>query len=68
MNPKKNKSKLPKGWDEARVKRVLDHYDNQSDTDAVKEYEAAMNDTTVTYMPIPRALLPKVRKLLAKKI
>jgi hypothetical protein len=31
----------PKGWDEARVKRVLDHYEAQSEDEAVAEDEAA---------------------------
>jgi hypothetical protein len=34
-------SKFPKGWDEGRVKRVLDHYEAQSIEEAVAEDEAA---------------------------
>ena len=64
---KSKKSRLPKGWDEARIKRVLDHYENQTEDEAVKEYEAAWNDKSVTFMPIPRALVPEVRKLLLKR-
>ena len=51
----------------AYSEKVLDHYENQSEEDAVKEYEAAWKDKAVTFMPIPHALLPKVRKLLAAK-
>ena len=33
-------SRFPKGWDEERVKRVLDHYENQTEDEAVAEDEA----------------------------
>jgi hypothetical protein len=29
------KNRFPKGWDEDRVKRVLDHYENQTEEEAV---------------------------------
>ncbi|HLX61684.1 MAG TPA: hypothetical protein VKX17_10415 [Planctomycetota bacterium] len=64
---KKDKNKYPRGWDAARVKKVLDHYENQTEDEAVQEYEAAWNDQSVTFMPIPHALVPKVRKLIAAK-
>jgi hypothetical protein len=33
--------KYPPGWYEARVRRVLEHYESQSDDEAVAEDEAA---------------------------
>ena len=54
------KTKFPPGWDEARVQRVLDHYEAQT------EDEAAYEDTSQTFMEIPNALVPKVRELIAK--
>jgi hypothetical protein len=33
--------KYPAGWDERRVRRVLEHYETQSDEEAVAEDEAA---------------------------
>lgn len=35
------KSNFPPGWDEDRVKRVLAHYEEQSEEEAVAEDEAA---------------------------
>jgi hypothetical protein len=32
--------KLPPGWDEKRVRRVLAHYENQTEDEAVAEDEA----------------------------
>ena len=57
----------PDGWDEARVKRVLAHYEQQSDEEAVAEDEAAYESTTHTAMEVPVDLVPAVRELLAKR-
>jgi hypothetical protein len=62
-----SKSKLPKNWDEARVKGVLEHYESQSDEEATAEDEAAYNATTSTSMDVPVDLVPKVRELIAKR-
>lgn len=43
----------PRGRDEARVRRVLEHYDAQSDGEAVAEDEAAYESTTHTAMETP---------------
>lgn len=60
-------AKYPDGWDEARVKRVLAHYEQQSDEKAVAEDEAAYESTTHTAMEVPIDLVPAVRELLAKR-
>ena len=61
-------SRFPKGWDEERVKRVLDHYENQTEEEAVAEDEAAWEDISQTFVEVPNELVPAVRKLLAKKV
>lgn len=60
-------SRFPAGWDEARVQRVLAHYEQQSEEEAVAEDEAAAEDSTQTLMEVPRALVPAVRELIAKR-
>lgn len=60
-------TKYPAGWDEERVKRVLAHYEQQSDEEAVAEDEAAFESTTHTTMEVPIDLVPAVRELLAKR-
>ncbi len=57
----------PAGWNEHRVKRVLAHYEAQSDDEAVAEDEAAYESTTHTAMEVPVDLVPAVRELLAKR-
>ena len=59
------KADYPQGWDEERVRGVLDHYENQSEDEAVREDVAAFEDPRQTAMAIPNELVPKVRALLA---
>jgi hypothetical protein len=59
-------SQFPPGWNEARVRRVLEHYESQSDEEAVAEDEAAFEATTHTSMEVPVDLVPAVRELIAK--
>ena len=56
--------KYPRGWNEARVRRVLEYYESQSDEEAAAEIEAAVESTT---MEVPVALVPAVRQLIAKR-
>ena len=62
-----SKPTFPPGWDEDRVRRVLEHYEKQSDEEAVAEDEAAFEETTHTMVEVPVELLPEVRELLAKR-
>ena len=57
---------FPPGWDEARVRRVLAHYERQGEEQAVAEDEAAFESSTQTFVEIPNELLPAVRELIAK--
>jgi hypothetical protein len=59
-------SKYPAGWDENRVKHVLEHYEFQSEDEAVAEDEAAFEAPDQTLMEIPTELVPQVRELIAK--
>ncbi len=61
------KTRFPEGWDEERVRRVLEHYEPQTDEEAVAEDEAAYDETTVTTMRVPVELVPAVRQLIAEK-
>jgi hypothetical protein len=57
---------FPPGWDEGRVRRVLEHYESQTDEEALAEDEASFEATTDTTMSIPVDLLPAVRQLIGK--
>ena len=59
-------SRFPPGWDEERVRRVLAHYEAQTEEEAVAEDEAAFEDETHTVMEVPKDLVPVIRELIAK--
>ncbi|MDT4969200.1 MAG: hypothetical protein QOJ64_3937 [Acidobacteriota bacterium] len=57
---------FPPGWNEERVRKVLAHYEQQTEAEAVAEDEAAFEDSTQTVMEVPHALVPAIRELIAK--
>lgn len=59
-------SKFPPGWDEARVRRVLAHYEEQTEEEATAEDEAALENKSQTIMEVPNELVPAVRELIAR--
>ena len=67
MKPEKQQSVFPEGWDEARVREVLDYYETQMEEEAIAEDEAAFENCNDTLMAIPNELVPAVRELIAKR-
>jgi hypothetical protein len=59
--------KFPQGWEESRVRKVVDHYESQSDDEAAAEDQEAFESTTHTAMEVPVELVPEVRHLIAKR-
>lgn len=59
-------SKFPPGWDEERVRRVLAHYEQQTEDEAVAEDEAAFEEQTQALVEVPNELVPAVRELIAR--
>lgn len=57
----------PAGWDAKRVRKVLDHYESQTDEQAIAEDEADFADHPETVISIPVDLVPAVRELLGKQ-
>jgi hypothetical protein len=62
-----NHVRYPAGWDEERVRRVLEHYEGQSDEEAILKDEAAYAATTHTAMEVPVELVPAVREPIAER-
>lgn len=62
-----NDQTFPPGWDEARVRDVIAHYESQTEDEQFAEIEAAREAEGVTMMAVPDELVPEVRALLAKK-
>jgi len=61
------KNKFPRGWDEARVRRVLNRYEGQSEKEAVAEDEAAFRAPRQTVMIVPTDAVPAIRGMLARR-
>jgi len=61
-----SQDKFPAGWDEEKVRRVLAHYEEQTEEDALLEDEAGI-EPSETVMNVPHDLVPKVRELIAKR-
>ena len=65
-NAAMNQTKFPPGWDEEKVRRVLAHYSEQTDEEALLEGEAGVEPSD-TVMNVPHDLVSKVRELIAKR-
>lgn len=62
-----SESKFPVGWDEQRVKLLIQHCEALSEEEQVAEDEAAMHEgPEQTVITVPTALLPAIRQLLAE--
>jgi hypothetical protein len=62
----REQNRFPEGWDESRVRKVLDHYESQTEEEAVAEDEAAFERRAETVIEVPSELVPAVRELIAK--
>ena len=60
-----SQNNFPEGWDEERVRKVLAHYSEQTEDQAVAEDEAGM-ESGETVMNVPHSLVPIIRELIAK--
>jgi hypothetical protein len=59
-------SHFPPGWDEERVRRVLAHYEIQTDEEATAEDEAALRGEGQTVIEVPVELMPVIRELIGQ--
>jgi len=62
---RKNKNVYPRGWDEERVRKLVEYYDNQTDEEAVREFEASINESSQTFMSVPTELVPAIRAFIS---
>jgi hypothetical protein len=64
---KKKKQTYPAGWDDERIRKLAEHYDNQTEDEQVAEHEAAFLAEGQTVMVVPTELVPEIVKLISKK-
>ena len=63
----KKRNRFPKGWDEARVREVLEHYESQTEEEALAEDEAVFRKRNYTVMVVPKGLVPAITKLVERE-
>lgn len=51
---------------EERVRKMLKHYEEQTNDEAVAEDEAAFKNPSQTVMKVPNDLVPEIRELIAR--
>ena len=61
-----SQNKFPDAWDEDKVQRVLAHYGEQTEDEALAEDEAGIQPSE-TVMNVPHDLVPKVWELIARQ-
>jgi len=60
-----SENEFPDGWGESRVRKVLSHYNEQPQDEALAEDEAGVASSE-TVMNVPHDLVSQVRELIAK--
>ena len=61
------RNRFPAGWNEARVQRLLKHYEQQTENEAVAEDEASFQLRGQTVMVVPKRLVPEITRLIDKR-
>ena len=61
------KQKYPPGWNEKRVRKVIAHYENQTEAEQAAEIEAALKAENITMVAVPTALVPNVLTLIQRR-
>ncbi|MEK6284142.1 MAG: hypothetical protein AABO57_00205 [Acidobacteriota bacterium] len=60
-------NKYPTGWNERKVRKVLKHYESQTEDEAIAEDEAAFELKDQTVMVVPKKLVPKITRLIEQQ-
>jgi hypothetical protein len=63
----KDPNRYPKGWNRKKIEALIEHYENQSDDEAIAEAEAAYRKRQSSLIEVPIKLLPEVRRLIARR-
>jgi len=58
------RNRFPTGWNEGRVRRVLEHYEQQTEDEADAEDEAAFRRRGQAVVVVPKHLVPEVTRLI----
>ncbi len=53
-------NKFPPGWNEERVQKIIDYYENQTEDEAVAEAEEAFRREFITNVEVATQLVPAI--------
>ncbi len=59
--------RYPTGWNDERVRKLLLHYETQSQEEAVAEDEAAFRRRDQTVMVVPKQLVSTITRMIARE-
>jgi hypothetical protein len=59
--------RYPTGWNEERVRKLLLHYEAQTEDEAVAEDEAAFRRRDQTIMVVPKQLVSMITRMIARE-
>ena len=63
----KKKQKLPPGLTDKRIRRIIEHYESQSEVEQAAEIEARLREDGATMVAVPNKLVTEVYAILAKQ-
>jgi hypothetical protein len=55
------------GWNEERIRKLLLHYETQTEDEAVAEDEAAFRRRDQTVMVVPKQFVPTISRMIARE-
>jgi len=61
------RNRFPAGWNQGRVRRVLEHDEGQSENEAAAEDDAAFRLRGQTVMVVPKRLVPQITRLIERR-
>lgn len=60
-------NKYPIGWNESKIHKVLEHYESQTEDEAIAEDEGAFELKDQTVMVVPKNLVSKITRLIEQQ-
>jgi hypothetical protein len=63
----KKRNRFPKGWNESRVRELLEHCESQTEDEAIDEDEAAFRRRDHAVVVVPKKLVPAITRLVARE-
>ena len=60
-------NRFPAGWNEARVRKILEYYERQTEDEVFAQDEAAFRLKGQTVMVVPKRLVSEITRLIERR-